>query len=165
MSQIYRAKDYARLRARLSIDRNALDDELVEMPGLLVETCDYAEESSVALARAVFDHKTAVAVASAILRGELIHGKARSETAITSEAQVDDNVIAAMEAVEEAKANAAYWNVLVEGMRSKQSSIKRLVELAVAGWMTTGAYSKEAADPRAALTTERRRRAVLREGE
>lgn len=151
MTTIYRAKDYARLRAQLSIDLHDLTGELVKMPALLMETCECAGEAMRARDKASFDHKTGMALAAAEMRGEVLpSGKSRSEASINSELPLHPRVIEYQEALEEAGASATYWNALVEGMRAKQSSLKRLSDLTITGYLSTSsAYRKdsESTDP------------------
>jgi hypothetical protein len=155
---MYQSKKYARLRAELHVDPMAIGEELVRFPMVLLEACETAAEALRARDRAAFDHKTAIAVAAAELRQELgANGKPRSESSITSEAPLAEAALEAHGIWEEASASASYWVALVEAMRAKQSSLKRLADLTLSGYLTTNAVVKDRREEQAELRVERAR--------
>ncbi len=158
--RMYRERDYVRLRDSLRIEPLRLDQELVEFPMLLMDACEIAGECLRARDAAEAEYKTALSLAAAELREEpLQSGKQRSEAAVASEAPLQDGPLEAHERLMDAKANLSYWNGLVDSMRAKQSSLRRLCDLHVSGYMTG---SSVVADARRDMADARRAKARQR---
>lgn len=152
---MFREKDYARLRAKLHIDQRQLGEELIEFPQLLLEVCEITVEAVGRKDDADAAYKIAVAVAAAELRDALVNGKKRTETEIAACAPMDEAARAAAVDAADAKADLSYWSALGESMRAKQSSMKRLSDLTVSGYISTGSAYGPRGEP-AAETDARR---------
>lgn len=132
---MYKQETYDRIRAALAIDAVQIDRELIEFPMMLMDVTEAVADCGLERDRKEGAYKLALSLAQAQLR-ELAgpDGKKRPETAILSEAPLDENVQTALADLEDAKASLAYWNALLTAMMAKQSSIKRLAELTAAGF-------------------------------
>lgn len=131
---------YQRLRARLAIDPMALDDELVELPGLIIEA---GEQTALAINRrdiAKSDLDLAFSEGAAMIRasGEK-EGKKPAEKQIESEVPRGRKYRAALKRWEDAKLECGCWMALVEALRAKGSSLKTTAELTLGGYLAPNA--------------------------
>lgn len=159
--RMHKEREYIRLRSSLAIDPLALNEELVEFPMLLMDCCEIAGECLRERDRCDMAYKTALALAAAELREEpLQNGKARSEAAVSSEAPLQEGPQEAMAALEQAKANLSYWNALVDAMKAKQSSLRRMCDLHVSGYMSSASAVEDARREMAEARRAKARRRV-----
>lgn len=156
---MFKEAEYAAIRANLRIDPQRLGDELVEHPDTLLKVLECVIQSSTHLEAATQDHRIQLAIVAAELREQLRNGRKPTEDAIKAEAPLDDRVVEAARDMSDARADHSYWQALAEAMRAKLSAMKRISDLTVSGYMTTGtAY---APDARAALAQARREKPVI----
>ena len=140
---VYEARKYGTLRAQLHINEMDVSAELVSHPSVLMdvlEVCTGAirERDKVEQALSV-----AKAIVADELRMEKVDGKAPSEAQITSRILLDDRIVNAVAEVDKARSDVALWNALAEAMRFKGSSLKRLAELTVAGFIAPSAVHEK----------------------
>jgi hypothetical protein len=130
---------YARLKARLSIDPMRLDDELIELPALLMEANEAAAEA--VSMREVAKNELAMqqALIADRLRREPGDGKKKSETQISSEIALSPEYHDVLDRVEQAKHEAALWLGLVDGFKTKASALKSVADLIVSGYLAPNA--------------------------
>lgn len=132
-------KLYAELKLRLNTDLLRLTEELVETPMLhqqAAEACADAIKFRDAVKNAL---TVATAAASQILRGSEEGGKAPSEAKIASLVPLDPAVIGLLGELEEIQQTVAYWQSLVTGFSEKASSLRRVADLTVSGYLTPNA--------------------------
>lgn len=153
---MYKQAIYERLRGTLTIDPMALDKELIEFPSLMLEAAEYAGDAIQRRDYAEQVYKTALAVAASELResGEGAKGKPLSESAIASMAPQERGPQDMLAKLHDAKGDAAYWNALVSAMMTKQMAIKRLVDLTISGFITSGTMVRDARAEMAEKRTE-----------
>ena len=155
-------KIWDRLNARLSTNMLRLDQELTEMPMLVMDATEAAAFAYSARDMAQHDLAVAEASAAAKLReipaGENRDGtpKMRSETQIASELSSQRPVKEARTKVEEAKLDASLWSALVDALRTKSKSLDRVSDLMIAGYLTPDSIG-------AVRSAEMRRRPTKRE--
>lgn len=139
---MFRSADYARLRSVLRTDKHNLDGELIEMPQWLIEVSEICTQAVIRKDEADGIYKTSVAIAAAELRSMLSEGgKKKPETEIAAEAPLQEAPQQAAANAADAKADLAYWMALGEALRAKHSSMKRLVDLAIFGYIGAAAGS------------------------
>ena len=163
---MYKESLFSRLRKSLLIREDTISQELAEHPMLLMDATEACASAISIKDGAESALKLATAQAAAELRAENIgdddRPKYRSEAAITSELPMQAIVQTALIDLDSAKYDAALWMGLVESMRAKQSSLKRIADMATAGYISVGAnssYSKDRDDlhqARQAASTRRR---------
>lgn len=124
---------YRRLRARLAIDYNKLDDEIAEAAMLIQEAAEGAADAL----RKRDGAKHTLDVVSAKTRRVLASGEEKmTEKALDAALQVTRTVREAQVAYDDAKLVAALWSALADSLRDKASLLRRAAELIVAGFMT-----------------------------
>lgn len=133
MSEISNGKVYSRLRARLIIDKGALDQELIDMPSLIHEAMECAVFAVTARDEAKRDLDYASADAAMELRGL---EKKPAESAIPGMTLLSQSVADAIQKFDDAKSDLGFWNAIVQGMDAKQTSLKALVQLSAQGYFT-----------------------------
>lgn len=131
---------YARLRARLVSNPLKLTDELIEQPALMQDAVEAASDAIQIRDAAKNSLSLEEARARDRFRASVDdNGKAFSDTRITSMIPLDPAVIQATEELEEAKHSAAYWQGLVDSFGDRGSSLRRVAELTVSGYLTPNA--------------------------
>lgn len=139
-----RDRKYQSLRAALGIDLMRIDQDLVDYPSLLTEACELCAEVTRTRDMAANTLRLTEAEEAGKLRATPTpEGKTRSEERIKSEVPMAEPVAAALFALEEAKAEQAKWSALVEGLRAKGSSLKRVAELITAGFLSPNAVYQD----------------------
>lgn len=128
---------YQRLRASLVIDPMEIDRDLIELPSNIMEASEKAANAVSEKDIAEASLKLAEAEAAHAIRMRAEDGKQPSEAYITREVPRSLEVRKAVEALEDAKLNAALWKALVEALRAKKSSLETMSTLIVAGFLTT----------------------------
>jgi hypothetical protein len=135
---------YLQLRARLQTDMLRLSEELIEQPPLMQSAIEAA--SDCIQIRDACKNTLTYATASATARLSLVtdeNGKFPSVDKLKNIVQLDAEVIAATEELEEAKHSAAYWQGLVDSFGEKGSSLRRVAELTTSGYLTPNAAYTE----------------------
>jgi hypothetical protein len=140
---------YERLRARLLIDQLSLDQELIDIGELIATAADGVAEAAYKRDTIANQLKLVEAqVADTLRKEQIVDGKGASKT--RSEAQIDKETPLDAEYQEtlvlrtEADFELAKWSALVNGLRAKQSSIKTIGEMTIAGFLTSDAvYNQE----------------------
>lgn len=135
---IWREGDYGRLRAKLVIHREALDDEVIELPELVAEVNEIAIAAGARADRFAHERKLKAYQVSADLRED---GSKRSEAALSAAVELDEEVQEATLKADKARTSYQFWSRLCDAFRSKQSSLKRLAELMGAGYMASSSVS------------------------
>jgi hypothetical protein len=162
--EMFASGDFARLREHLRIGQFALDEELIRHPGILMECLERHIDAVQRRDAAEHRHKMEITIEMARLRDEVKPGEKKpAETAIKEEALFGEEVLIARAALEEAQASVSYWQALCASMTSKGSSLKRLSELTVAGYLApTSAGNREGMQEARRKAAERAQdRAVL----
>jgi hypothetical protein len=139
---------YDQIRAKLIINMHSLDDEVVQLPGLLNEAIEHE-----ALAMAMRDNAKnrlsfIVAQTQAHLRDVVVYDennkiKKRTESEYKELAEISDPVQEAQGEHETFCFEYNLWRGLTEGLRMKASSLKRLNELTVCGYITPSSQRNE----------------------
>lgn len=134
---------YRRLRGRLSINPMALDEELIDMPQLVQEAAEYTAEALQVRDNCKNRLDFITAQVGARLREVPVSEdggkpKARTEGAVAEQRLLDDGVQEAIAELEMCKYDLALWQGLHDGLKEKSSSLKRIAELTVAGYLTPG---------------------------
>jgi hypothetical protein len=132
---------YERLRTKLVFDPMCLDEELIELPMLIMDASELAAEKLAEHDRKKNAHDVTTAEASDDLRSEMIsdakgNDKKRSEAQITSEVFLHISVQESLAALEVAKYELALAQALVNSMRAKKDSLKTFAELTISGYLS-----------------------------
>lgn len=156
MATFFRQRDYDRLRAALKIELSRIGEELVEYPQHLTECCELLGEALQEREQREYLLKEAVILAAAKIRADYEERQTRkpAEEAIKSEAALSKEAEQARVLLEDARSSVAFWSALVEGMRAKGSSLKRLAELTVSGFLAPNASYDTMRDEMAAARRE-----------
>jgi len=162
---------YNRLRARLAINPLALDDELIQMPQLVIDIGEQVAECLYIRDAAKNDLDILTSEAAAKLRnitiptenakGDIIE-KTRSEAQITSELPMQKTIKAATLALEDAKYDVSMWQMLMDAARTKGMSLHKVADLTLDGYLTPDAHY---ASQRAKLTEKRNLRVTPKDKE
>lgn len=151
---------YDRLKARLFVDITRIDDELIENPGMIQEAYENTAYAMQLRDEAKRELEEEIAKAGDEMRRQTRNGKPPSEASIKAEVPLD-KAVQERQAVYSARAlDAALWNSVVEGFKTKTSSIKHTAELIVAGYLTPSAIRDKARDD---LRQGRERRRLQRD--
>jgi len=132
---------YDRLKAQLRPNPLNIDQELIEMPALVMEAAEMTAFAVAARDAAAFDFDLAEARAADDLRvatGANKDGspKMKSEAQIKSELPNHPLVRTARAKVEETKLDTALWMALSSAMHTKSGSLERVSNLIQAGFIT-----------------------------
>lgn len=161
---MHQGQEYARLRARLAIDPMQLDRELMELAPDVQSAAEYCAEAI--QIRDALDHAVDVARAEAARKIRILASgsdKKPSEAQIASEVPLDAKVEAAVQEHAEAKLDAALWQALVASFGEKGSSLRRVCEMTVAGFLTPATvYADRRAEMQAKRTADPAFRSELR---
>lgn len=139
----YKPSIYYELRQRATrMDPLRLGEEIIELPDLIMTVGEHLATVQAARDIAVNDLKVAQATAASMLRRDVKPGeKPKSESQVTADVPKHPLVKKAMEEVERTKLDAALWTALMEAAQSKQSALKRLTELIVAGYLSSASFA------------------------
>jgi hypothetical protein len=133
---------YQDLRKGLTIDSMRLDQELIEHPMRVMMVTEHASDAL--QLRDAAKHALDITTADAAQRLRNSSEEKLSETRITSLLPLDELVQQATTEYELSKHELAYWQGMVEAYREKGSSMKRIAELTIAGFLApNAAYSKQ----------------------
>lgn len=133
----YKPEEYVWLKERLPIDLMRVDEEVIELPTLIQRSGEFTS-SAIELreaAKEILERQKAIA-AEALRTTPNQSGKQRSETAITSEIPLSEDVQAASAQYGVCRLDAALWQTLTEAFRSKNTSIRVVADLLNSGYMT-----------------------------
>ena len=158
LPEIVGERNYMLLRARLRFDPMRLNEELIEHPMVLQEACEACVEAIKQRDQLNNYLSFVEAEVSEQLR-PAPDGKWRSETMVKSMLPNQPKIMDATVRLEDAKALAGRWTALVESLRAKGSSLKRMAELITVGYMTSNSVYEE----RKADIQQQRRRPKLGE--
>jgi hypothetical protein len=136
---LYMEDKYARLRGYLRVDQAELGEELIQFPQLLMEVLEVIAALSAVKESLEGQYKNAVAISAGDLRSYPgPNDRKRPEAEIAAEAPLTPLSQDAYAKVAEARESMAFWSSLAEAFRAKQSSLKRLSDLTVSGYIATG---------------------------
>lgn len=141
---MFSEKQYEGLKGRLKIDGMRLDDELIQQPVLLQTVIELAADAL--QIRDAAKHALDLAEADAAWRIRSIpdeNGKLPAENKVTALIPLDREVKAATQELDECKHDLAYWQGLVDSFKEKGSSLKRIAELTIAGYLAPNAAYAE----------------------
>lgn len=159
---------YRRLRGKLGIDQLRIDEELMEQPGLVMEAAENLAEAL--QIRDNCKHRLDIITATEAMRLREVpvsdDGKApkkRTESQVMEEKSLAASVEEANSELELAKYDLALWNGLFDALKEKSSSLKRVAELLISGYLTPAqVYQQRRAEmaevrrPTAEITPRRR---------
>jgi hypothetical protein len=146
---------YERLKTKLVLDPLELDQELIELPMLIMECAEYTSEKLAQRDRCKNALDLAMAEASDGLRTELTidvkgNNKQRSEAQISSEVFLDEGVQRSLTDLEQ--------SALMDSLKAKRDSLKIFSELTISGYLSPNvALDNRRAEIRAASSGVRRR--------
>lgn len=126
--------EFARLRNALTVDPNALDDDLINIAMQQMEIAEYTAEAAKKENEMDFQNDQVIADVSAKLRES---DNKMSEARIKSELHLYDEVLSANTELVEAKFDHARWKGLADAIRTKSSSIRAIADLISSGYMTS----------------------------
>ena len=155
---MFREIDYTALKANLRIDVMAMDDELIQHPSKLQRVCEIAADAL--QLRDAFKHQLEIEISEAAHRLRVPDGAGKfpAENKIASQVLLDRKVEGANADLEEANHDLRYWQSLVDSTKEKGSSLKRIAELTIAGYLAPNAIRRaeisEARKGRIKLTSE-----------
>lgn len=135
---IWREDEYVAFKEKLAIHRHSLDDEVIELPSLFMEISEIALLAAAREARFSNELKFAKAQAAEALAEA---GPKRTAKEMEAAVEVDDDVIEAVKKHERARSSAQFWARLLDAFRAKQSSLKRLGEYMMAGYMVSSSVA------------------------
>ena len=138
-----------RIKASISVNMQDLDEHIMQLPSLLMEAAEFTALAIRQRDQADHDLKVTSALVADGLRQE--HDKI-SEAKINSMLPMDEDYNNAREKLEQLKADASLWQALVDAIRTKQSALKMITELLIAGYLTKATV---ASDARAELAAQR----------
>lgn len=139
---------YDRLKRKLEIDALSLDQELIELPVLILECSEYSSEKLAQRDRAKNELDLAMAETADMLRSNWTvdakgSQKQRSEAQIASELALSKTVQAAQINLEEAKFELALWQSMVDSLRAKRDSLRIIAELTISGYLSPNSILKD----------------------
>lgn len=138
---LFNEKEYNQLRRRLLPDPNRLTEELIEQPSLMQSAAEGAADAIQIRDAAKNGLATITAGAAEHIRRTI--EEKLSEAKLASMVALDPDVIAAQEEHEEAKHSAMYWSSLLDSYNDRGSSLRRIADMTVAGYLTPNAsYEK-----------------------
>lgn len=146
---LFNEKEYNNLRRRLLPDPNRLTDELVEQPSLMQSAAEGAADA-IQIRDAAKNGLTTITagVADRIRRST---DEKIGVDKLNAMVALDPAVIDAQEEHEEAKHSAMYWSSLLDSYNDRGSSLRRIADMTVAGYLTpNAAYDRTREDMAAA---------------
>lgn len=133
----FRPTEYVWLKQRLKIDLLSIDEEIIEMPGLIQQAGELTATAIEIRETAENELKHTIAHTAEYLRTTPTpKGKSRSETQIQSEVGLSDDVKAKQNSLGEARLDASLWMALTESLRRKDSGIRVVADLLNSGFLT-----------------------------
>ena len=134
----FRQDEYLWMRMKLPIDRMRIDDEVIEISGLVERAGEYTALATEIQEAAELDLKiTSAIVCEQLRKQKKDNGKYLSETQVQSESYLDQRVVDKQEALSKARLDARLWSTLIEALRRKDSAIRTVVELINAGLISS----------------------------
>jgi hypothetical protein len=155
---------YERLRSKLTLDPLDLDQELIELPMLIMEAAELTANRVTDRDRAKNELDVAMAQAADHLRRTPVTDgkggtKVRSEAQIETEIPLYDNVQSAVTKLEDAKLELALWQALCDSLRAKRDSLKLFADLTISGYLSPNtALSERKTEIRTGSSYQPRRR-------
>ena len=125
---------YNRLKAKLRINMNQLDQELIELAPDTQSVAEYCAEAIQLRDAAKGDVDNAKAHAANVLRNGA--DKKPTEAQIATDVLLQDSVIEAQTSFDTLKYDAALWQALVGSFGEKGSALRRICEMIMAGYIT-----------------------------
>lgn len=154
---------YQRLKSKLVFDPLEIDQELIELPMIIMDAAEETAERLSARDRA----KNALDLASAEASDELRrtdildakgNPKIRSEAQILTEVPLNKNVQGCLIELENAKYDLALWHSLIDALKAKRDAMKVYADLTISGYLSpSSALNNRRADIRNAGSGTRRR--------
>lgn len=137
-------ESYERLKRKLALDPMELDQELIELPGLILEASECTADALASRDRAKNELDLAMAEAADHLRRQPVSDgkggtKTRSEAQITTEVPLFESVVKATTELEFAKHSLALWQAMVDAMRAKKDALKTFSDLTISGYLSPNA--------------------------
>lgn len=126
--------EYNHLRIVLTIDPNALDDELINIAMQQMEIAEYTAAAASAKNHADFQYDQIVSSVAASMRQS---DEKISEARIKSETPLYDEVSAAYAEKVAAERDYMLWRGLADSIRTKSTSIGHISDLIKSGYMTS----------------------------
>lgn len=135
---------FERIQRRLTFDPLEIDQELIELPMLIMEASEQTAHCLSARDRAKNDVDLAIAEASDHLRQQTTTDgkggqKLRSEAQIETEVPMYQSVQDTQRTLEQAKLDLALWMALCDSLRTKRDSLKVYSDLVISGYLTPNA--------------------------
>lgn len=131
-------QEYTYYRSRLAIDRNYLDDALINLPMDQMEVAEYTAAASAARDQAETAYDNVVATVSDYMRRDVpAGGKEPSEASIKAQLPLFDEIKTAKDDMITADYEYSLWKALADAMRTKGTSIRVIADLVAAGYITT----------------------------
>lgn len=154
--------DYERLRLKLIFDPLDIDQELIELPMLMIEAAEYTSDALSERDRCkneldLVQSETADALRTRPVTDGKGGMKTRSEAQIETEVPLFQSVQDAVAKLEQAKHRLALWQALVDALRAKRDSLKIYADLTISGYLTpNSAIDKRKADIRNASNARKK---------
>jgi len=141
---MFQQESYSRLKTYLAIDPLRLDEALMQTPSILQEVAENTADALQIRDAAKNDLEVATSRAKDQIRIALTdNGKAPSEQKVDSMVPSHSQVIQYTSAYESAKRDALLWQFLVDHMKEKSSTLRRIAELITSGYMSANsAYTQ-----------------------
>ena len=139
---------YDRLRGRLIVNMRRIDDEVIELPGQINEAIACEAHAMAVRDNAKNRLSFLTSQEQARLRNVVVYEsenkpRKRTESEIKELAEICDPVQEAAAELDNANYELKLWTGITEGLRSKASSLKRLNELTVAGYISPSSFHTE----------------------
>lgn len=140
---MFAEKEFAVIKQSLTIDMLLIDEDLIRHPMLMQEAAECT--AAVIRVRDAVKNELDVETARAAsrLREPTETEKAPSETKIASLVILDKNVIKKRAEYDDTRYDAALWQGLAEAVKEKGSSLKRISELIIAGYLAPDKVRRE----------------------
>lgn len=127
---------YNELKSTLRLDLLRMDEALIELPVQVMEAGEWCSYAIFARDEIEHDLKIEMSKAADLMRRQ---NDKISEAKITSQIPLDEDVALVRFKLEEAKKDVMLWQALVNALTTKTSSLKRVSDLMVSGYLTPSA--------------------------
>lgn len=134
---LFNEKEYNELRRRLLPHPDKLTEELIHQPSLMQSAAEGAADAI--QIRDAAKNSLATVSAAAAERIRRTSEEKLSVDKLNALVMLDPDFIAAQEEHEEAKHSAAYWSSLLDSYNDRGSSLRRIADMTVAGYLTPNA--------------------------
>jgi hypothetical protein len=134
----YKTELYKKLRRKLPLDLLGISEDVQEIAQLIQMAGEISATANEIREATKEDLERTISQEAEKLR--LIptpKGKDRSESMIASQVQLSDLVAEKKKDLGEARLDAALWNTLVDGLRSKSAMIRVTADLLNSGYLTS----------------------------